>query len=327
MKIRLISFTGRGQTLAEDLAEKLGGEAQRCGHPLSISEWTRAAFLEADALVFVGAAGIAVRAVAPYLAGKDRDPAVVAVDEAGRFAVPLLSGHLGGANDLAGRIAACCGAQAVITTATDVNGVFAADLWARHQGCAVLNVGKIKEVSSRLLSGGTVAVKSDWQIAGDPPDGVRVSEDGACDVRVTVRREKEGPLLVVPKILVLGIGCRKDTPLEKIERAFQALLEEEQLFAEAFALAATIDRKGEEPGLLAFCEKHGLPLRTFTSQQLQETEGDFSASAFVREITGTDNVCERSAVCAGKGALIVKKRAADGVTCAVAQVPFAPDWR
>ena len=204
MKIRLISFTGRGQALAEDLAEKLGGEAQRCGHPLSLSEWTQAAFREADALVFVGAAGIAVRAVAPYLAGKDRDPAVVAVDETGRFAVPLLSGHLGGANDLAGRIAACCGAQAVITTATDVNGVFAADLWARHQGCAVLNVGKIKEVSSRLLSGGTVTVKSDWQIAGDPPDGVRVSENGACDVRVTARREKEGPLLVVPKILVQG---------------------------------------------------------------------------------------------------------------------------
>lgn len=100
MSVALLSFSARGQVVAERLAEALGGTAQRCGGAVSLSGWTKKAFDECDALVFVGAVGIAVRAIAPFVKDKATDPAVVAVDEAGHFAVPLLSGHLGGANDL-----------------------------------------------------------------------------------------------------------------------------------------------------------------------------------------------------------------------------------
>ena len=140
---------------------------------------TKVVMEASDALLFVGAAGIAVRAIAPHVASKATDSAVVVIDEAGRFAVPLLSGHLGGANELAQTVARAVGAIPVITTATDVRGVWAVDTWARCAGLAVSNPEAIKRVSARLLSGGRVALYSDMPISGQPPEGVDIASDRA----------------------------------------------------------------------------------------------------------------------------------------------------
>lgn len=207
MKIALLSFSAQGQALAGYLAEKLGGTAQRCGGAVSLSGWTEKAFTAYDALVFVGAVGIAVRAIAPFVQNKSTDPAVVAVDEAGRFAVPLLSGHLGGANDLARRIGRLCGAVSVITTATDVNGVFAVDEWARRQGCAVVNQDAIKTVSGRLLAGELVRVRCPWPIAGAAPAGVELIGQKEAQVCVAVRGSAEADALrLAPRIVALGMA-------------------------------------------------------------------------------------------------------------------------
>ena len=132
-----LAFTEKGMALAHRLARALPGSVSRCGAGgVRLAEWTSTQFAQADALIFVGAAGIAVRAIAPHCKSKATDPAVVVLDECGRFAVPLLSGHLGGANALARALAEACGAIPVITTATDANGVFAVDEWAKAQGCA-----------------------------------------------------------------------------------------------------------------------------------------------------------------------------------------------
>ena len=134
-----LAFTETGLALAKRLAVALPGSVARCGRDgVSLAEWASAQFVHSDALIFVGAAGLAVRAIAPHCKSKTTDPAVVVVDECGRFAVPILSGHLGGANDLARAIAAVCGAVPVITTATDAHGIFAVDEWAKHQNCMVL---------------------------------------------------------------------------------------------------------------------------------------------------------------------------------------------
>lgn len=133
-----LAFTDRGEALARDLARALGGEAMRSGKPETLREWTEKRFVSGGALVFIGAVGIAVRAIAPYVDKKWKDPAVVAVDECGRFAIPLLSGHLGGANRLARAIAELCGATPVVTTATDLHGLFAVDDWARVQNLRVV---------------------------------------------------------------------------------------------------------------------------------------------------------------------------------------------
>lgn len=325
MKLAFLAFTEKGFALAGSLAQTLGGSVMRCGKPDSLSEWTRKQFSEADGLVFVGAVGIAVRAVAPYIEKKWKDPAVVAVDECARFAVPLLSGHLGGANSLARAISEVCGAQAVVTTATDVNGVFAVDEWARCQGMSVVDPRHIKLISAKLLAGGNVKVYCPYSIEGDCPPGVELTEKMPADVAVSVRKE-DAVLSLVPKVVVLGVGCRKGVSHDTIESVLERFLQESGLYEEAVCAVASIDLKKEEPGLLAFCRAHGWAFETYTAEELREVPGTFTASAFVSGVTGVDNVCERSAVALSGGQLYHKKFAADGVTFAAAVKPFRPDW-
>lgn len=327
MTLRLLAFTDRGFALAQTLAGALDGEAARCGPSLGLAEWTAESFSQADALIFVGAAGIAVRAIAPHIRHKAADPAVVLVDESGRFAIPILSGHLGGANDLARKIAAQLGAVPVITTATDVRGLFAVDEWAKRQNCRVRNPEAIVHVSSKVLSGGTAGIYSPWSISGRPPEHAALAAERGCDIKLTVRRESGDALCLIPAIAVLGVGCRRGASQTALERAFAELLETSGLDSLAFHQVCSIDLKRDEPGLLAFCQSRGLPLVTFSAQALRTVEGDFSSSAFVQSVAGVDNVCERSAVLGSGGALIVKKHAGDGVTMAAALAPFSPDWR
>lgn len=327
MNVQLISFSEAGQALANRLAKGLCGEAMRCGQPLQLDAWTEQGFRTAEGLIFVGAAGIAVRAIAPYVKSKTQDPAVVVVDETGKFAVSLLSGHLGGANELTRQVAALCGAIPVITTATDRNGVFAVDSWARMQGCVVENPRLIRRISSRLLAGETIKIRSDWTIAGEPPKGVLLTREENCDALLTLKPTAEDVLRIIPRIAVLGIGCKKDTGREAIERVFRQVCADGNLSAQAVGLVCSIDRKAEEPGLIDFCRAHQLPFQTWSAEQLGSVEGDFSTSAFVQETVGVDNVCERSAVLGSGGRLYRKKYAENGVTMAVALKPFEPDWR
>ena len=299
MTTAVIAFTRRGAALGRSLADALGGSlhvparfAPEVGAEAyaSLEGWTAWAWARADALVFVGAAGIAVRAIAPHVRDKFSDPAVVSVDEAGRFVVPLLSGHVGGAN--------------------------AVDVWARERGMAITDRVLAKEVSAALLEGRPVGFASDF---GHPcPEGLTT---GPAELGVWITdRTGEGPfpraLRLVPRSLILGIGCRRGTPEAAIAAAADAALA--GLAPEAVAGVATIDLKKDESGLLAFCARRGLPLTTYSAEALAAVEGDFTPSAFVRGITGVDNVCERAAAAAG-GRIIVPKQANNGVTAAVAR--------
>ena len=266
MTVELISFTENGGRLAAALAAGL----ERSGHRAACTrkgeraeEWTAAAFRRAEALIFVGAAGIAVRSVAPHLVSKARDPAVVVVDELGRFAVPILSGHLGGANDLAREIAGLLDGQAVLTTATDARGIFAFDQWARRLGCAIPDPEKIRPVASRMLAGETAAFWSQWPVAGECPSGVVPAGQEAAQVQLTIRDTPEPALKLVPRIVWAGIGCRRGVPAERLEAALRSGLEAAGLHPAALAGVCTIDRKGEEPGLLELCRRRRLPLLTY----------------------------------------------------------------
>ena len=325
MTTAIIAFTRRGGALGRTLADTLGGTlhvparfAASLGaeaYP-SLEEWTARAWSEAEALVFVGAAGIAVRAIAPHVKDKFADPAVVSVDEAGRFAVPLLSGHVGGANELALRLAALTGGQAALSTATDVNGLFAVDVWARERGMTITDRSLAKAVSAALLEGKRVGFVSDF---GHPcPPGL-TGEGAELGVWVT-DRTGPGPfshtLRLVPKSLLLGIGCRRGTPCEAIAFAAKAALAGYD--RRAVAGVSTIDLKQDEAGLLAFCENWSLNLTTYTAEELASARGNFTSSVFVQGVTGVDNVCERAAVCSG-GTVIIPKQANNGVTVAVAR--------
>lgn len=329
MSVALLAFTDRGLALARTLADALGGQAERCAPDGGLSAWTQRHFPAEDALVYVGAVGIAVRAIAPYCRHKSLDPAVVVVDERGRFAVPILSGHLGGANALAQKIGHICGAEPVITTATDINGVFAVDVWAKQQGCAVVNPERIKRVSGALLAGEQVGIWSQWPISGAAPDHIVPADREKCDVYLAVRRDDtvpENALHLAPRIGVLGVGCRRNTSRQTLEQAFARWQTQTGVCSQSICAAASIELKRDEQGLLAFCADHHWPIHFASAAQLNAVPGDFRPSSFVREITGVDNVCERAAVWGSGGALCAGKWAEGGVTFALALKPYAPDW-
>lgn len=325
MKIEAACFTERGRALGERLAaEGLEFHLTRCGgEGPGVGEWTAQSFPRANALLFIGAAGIAVRAVAPYVTAKTSDPAVLVLDEGGRYVIPILSGHIGGANALASRLAALLGAEAVITTATDINKVFAADTWAAGRGYHIHDPARIKTVSARLLSGERAGLWSSFPVEGALPEGLYPApsrEEAHLTIGVE-KAENERALRLIPPVLVLGVGCRRGTEAAAIEELFKTLCDKEDLHPKAFGLVCSIDLKKDEPGLLEFCRGRGLPFQTFSAGELAGVPGDFTPSPFVEATTGVDNVCERSAALGG-GMLRVKKTAGGGVTMAVAVRPW-----
>lgn len=331
MKLALAAFTDRGESLGLRLITFLGetgceGVFRPSAGGESLKAWTGRQFEEADALVFIGAAGIAVRSIAPCLVRKDCDPAVLVIDEKGRFVIPLLSGHIGGANELAEKIAGRLDACAVITTATDINGVFAIDVWAKKQGCCLPDISGIKKVSGKLLGSETVFFDSEFPITGRAPCGVvRSSGEKKPDFCLTIHQGGTNALILVPRIISLGIGCKRGTPCENIERLFERVFREHHLLEEAVLSVSTVDIKASEEGLLAFCRKRGLKLKTYSAGELSKAEGRFHGSSFVEKTIGVDNVCERSAVMTG-GKLLIEKTSGDGVTLAAALVPYHPAW-
>ena len=275
-------------------------------------------FSSTELMVFVGSCGIAVRKIAPYVHDKRTDPAVICVDELGTFVIPLLSGHIGGANALARRIAESLHATPVITTATDINRKFSVDTWATENGCAISSMKLAKAVSAAVLEG-DIPLKSDFPIAGTLPNGVISGETGTLGVYLTVSDKEpfENTLRLIPKVLHLGIGCRRGIEKEAIERAARQVFQENGLDFRAVKCAASIDLKQEEEGLLSFCQEQTIPIRFYTAEELNAVSGDFTPSPFVQKVTGVDNVCERAALL-GADHLIVKKTACHGVTVAVA---------
>ncbi|MCI6604255.1 MAG: cobalt-precorrin 5A hydrolase [Clostridiales bacterium] len=338
MRIAILSFSSEGQLLGRRLREALEGRGsdctlRRCPEG-GLREWTQNHFLSNDALIFVGSCGLAVRAIAPFVQSKSSDPAVLVIDETGKFVISLLSGHLGGANELTKWVAEELSATPVITTATDRRGLFAVDSWARRNGYFVSNPEKIKAVSAALLEGKTVTFCSDFPISGKVPGQLRLlqrdcseaereageQKPGEIDFSVSWQRRESEELRIVVPSLYIGIGARKGISSEAVEQLVDHCLKELKASPLAVKAVASIDLKANEEGIFECCARHAWTFLSFSQEELARVEGDFSASAFVKEVTGVDNVCERSAVlAAGQGSrLLLRKQSLDGVTCAIA---------
>lgn len=276
-------------------------------------------FRTARALIFIGSVGIAVREIAPHLRSKALDPAVISIDELGHFVIPILSGHIGGANALAQKIGDLLGAAAVITTATDINHRFSVDAWAAANGYIIDSLKDAKAVSAAILEG-DVPICSDFPLPEKLPAGTYAGSSGKIGIYIGYHRNNpfDATLHLIPKVLQLGIGCRRGTSAEAISNAVQNVLSENGIYKSAVCAAASIDLKMHEDGLLQFCREKGLPIRFYSAAELNDVPGEFSGSEFVSRITGVDNVCERAAMI-GAEKIIVKKCAGDGVTAALAQ--------
>ncbi len=344
----MICFTERGAWVCRRLFHKLKETGEECEAIIpkrflreewkkeglkereeeSLSQWTCKMFAEKRAMIFVSATGIAVRAIAPWIRDKMTDPPVVTVDEGAQFVIPLLSGHVGGANELARHIADWLEAVPVITTATDVNGKFAVDLFASAYHMTITDRKEAKNISAAVLEGKQIGVFSDLPIK-KLPDGFvmdRWCEENIC---ITVKDpsfpgKKASYLRLVPRAVVLGVGCRRGTDPEFMKEKVFALLKEHGIDPAAVKAIASVDVKQDEPAVLDLkqlfdgeCLHQPCEQRFYTPEQLNQVPGDFKESAFVKKQIGVGNVCERSA-CAAGGKLLVEKQAGDGITLAAA---------
>lgn len=272
----------------------------------------------ADALIFIASCGIAVREIAAHVRDKQTDPAVICIDELGSFVIPLLSGHIGGANKMALQIADQLKATPVITTATDINKRFSVDTWAAGNGFVIDNIQHVKMVSAAILER-NIPLCCDFPILTDYPNGVVSGESGKLGICISWQKKTpfEQTLRLIPKILHLGIGCRKGITDTAIDEALKMVLDQNRIDIRAIKCVASIDLKAEEAGLLKYCQDNGWPLIFYSAKELQAVQGEFTPSEFVQGITGLDNICERAALM-GAETLVVKKTALNGVTVAVA---------
>ncbi|MBI5205798.1 MAG: cobalamin biosynthesis protein [Nitrospirae bacterium] len=275
--------------------------------------------------IFIMATGIVVRAIAPLIKNKKTDPAVVVLDEKGRFAVSLLSGHIGGANNIAKQIADFLGGEAVITTASDVNNMPSIDLWAMENNLVIENWESVPEISARFLNKGKLKVYSDIRIS--MPKGFQTTDNPDSAVILITNKNNlstHSPihpfthLYLRPKNLIIGIGCNSGTSASEIEDAVKGALSKNRLSFLSVQSIATIDKKGAEPGLLSFAGKYNLKINTFTPDELNSVSNvEKSEAAF--KATGANAVAEPAAMLAsGADKLLVRKQKIGNVTVAVA---------
>ncbi len=349
MKLSIISFTEKGIRLSESLAGKFTAQVfTKCRQQRketrkeqkvqisfvedSIGEWAGKQMAERNALLFIGACGIAVRAIAPHVKDKLQDSPVLVMDEKGHYVIPILSGHMGGANELALVIAKETGAEPVITTATDIHHKFAVDLFAKKNGLVPVNKDGIARVSAKVLAQEnlTIAVEpghietecrlpEDLQLIPYPP--LR-----PVDIVVTTdKREFDAAIILQPKEYVIGMGCKKGKEADQIETFILRSLKKNCISITQVMALASVDVKAEEAGLLTWSRKEKIPFLTYTPEELQRVRGSLHVSDFVREKVGVDNVCERAALyaCGPGGKLVYEKHAEDGMTIAIAQ----REWR
>lgn len=361
----IVWFTAQGEKLAYQVKSALSERTQqqvqiqmgrRPGQ--SLKEWCREGFEQKQLLIFVGAVGIAVRSIAPFLKDKFTDPAVLALDEQGRYVIPVLSGHVGGGNRWAAVLAEELSAISVITTATDLNGKFAVDVFASERNLTLTDRRMAKQISAEILAGETIEFFCEKKVGGSLPAELIQSESEEKEAE-NVPGEPAGPeksriyvgihrypdrtntLYLHPKALVVGIGCRKGKTMEEIEGFVHKTLQNHRLAMESVCCLASLDLKKEEPGILEFAGKYQIPFVTFSREELAEAPGDYTESGFVKEMTGIGNVCERAAVLAAEnlsnvssrpeseekaGRLILKKTAECGMTIALAEKEWSVEF-
>jgi len=351
MRIAVIAITRNGAQLGQKLRDGLAGShlyvsqryAGQAGsrkqlfEPADLKTVIAALWTEVDALVMIMASGIVVRIIAPLLKSKETDPAVVVMDDAGKFAISLLSGHLGGANELAERCAFLSGARPVITTATDANNLPSFDMLAKEQGWVIEDITRVKVLNSLLLDGEPIAVvdctgqaRCWFHGRGNLIFFDTFSEAVASNARgflfITNRHlppqsQPDNLLILRPRNLVLGIGCNRGTPAEEIEEFVGMHLRRIFLSLKSVSCIASAMAKQDEAGLLDYAGRHGIRLAFYESEELNRVAVPSKSSAHALAAIGATGVAEPAALLAAEGGrLLLEKVKSANVTLAVAEM-------
>ncbi len=298
----------------------------------NLHQSVRRSFETKDAVVFVSAAGIAVRAIAPFVKNKIKDPAVICMDEKGKNVISLLSGHMGGANKLSKKIAIITSGQAIITTATDISGKISVDEWAADNNMAIINMKDAKLFAAEILENKTAGLTSDFPVIGVVPEEVdpynkKNYETGICISLDENKKPYTNTLNLIPRIVSVGVGCRKGTNFQTILKSIKEVLMENDISCFAVKSINSIDLKKNEEGIIKTAEFLNVPFYTYSKSQLNTLEGNYTESSFVKKIAGVDSVCERSASMGSTSKkLIINKTIKNSVTVAACLHDYNVDF-
>lgn len=349
MKVAVVAITRGGASLGQRLCCTIPGidfhvsrrytdHAGAC-HPFDPSKLKAllaTLWKKYDGFVLIMATGIVVRLIAPLLESKQTDPAVVVIDDAGRHAISLLSGHLGGGNELAEQCARAIGARPVITTATDVNNLPSFDMLAKEFEWGIDDITRVKVLNTLLLDNEEIAVVDPTGLSRTWLDGrenVSFFDTPATAAASTARGivlvtnqllpqqlTPKSTLILRPRNLVLGIGCNRGTPADEIEAFIMLHLKQLSLSPQSIVCIASVAAKRDEAGLIEFAERLGVPLRCFESDELNQVAFPSPPSEHALAAVGVAGVAEPAAILAsGGGTLLLKKVKSPNVTLAVAE--------
>ncbi len=309
----------------------------------NLAERIKQKFHQYTGHIFIMATGIVVRTIAPLIQSKTKDPAVVVVDDLGNNAISLLSGHLGGANELTHRVAQIIGANPVITTATDINEVPAIDLLAKERNFFIENPRAIKTVNMALLRREKIFVYDPYNFLRNSLPGSQTLTPVELKKHFKNKNQSTGietfayvyvddaivdlpshVLILRPASLTAGIGCNRNTGAEEIQTLLTDVLSKQCLASSSLKCMASIDIKADESGIIMTAENLGLPLTFFSKQELNQVKNIRNPSKVVEKHVGVKSVCEAAAILAARGGtLIVAKQSTKNVTVAIARINFS----
>lgn len=340
----IVAITKHGVEMARDLAQKFPGtdlyymskfargDEESRGIQLftnSVRMLFPALWPAYKGLIIIISLGAVVRMIAPLLEDKKKDPGVVVVDDRGENVISVLSGHLGGANELAREVAAVMGARPIITTASDVQKTIPVDLFGRRFGWEWDSAEKLTPVSASVVNEERVAVvnesgERDWWMHDTPlPPSIQeyptIAEAQAAEPQAALvvthrllQPEEQSILdngvLYRPKVIVLGMGCNRGTSAEEIEAVIKETLDELQFSIKSVKALATIELKKDEAGLIAVCKKYGWPFVWYSPEQLNQAAIE-DPSETVFKYTGAYGVSEPAVkLYAGVEKLVLTKK-------------------
>jgi len=347
MKIALLALSKQGKALGWQIQEGFASEIDfylqenLLAEKEKFSSFPRGGlsrlmgklFIEYDAIVCIMALGIVVRTIAPYIQDKRYDPAVVVIDELGKSVISVLSGHIGGANQLTRELAEFLHASPIITTATDLHGKLSLDLLAQQIKCRIYPFSNLKRISGAVVNDQPIIIYSQYSLPFSATEQIKLLDladyngegEEAAVVLVTNKvmplPRKKPYAFLRPSNVAIGVGCRRGISKEKILQAIESALEKTGLSRESLACLASIELKNDERGLLEAAEELGVPIKFFTAQQINAIEGELASSSFVQEKIGVNGVCEQTALLALKNPQLVLAKTVfvPAVTVAVAE--------
>lgn len=359
MKSVIVSVTKAGDDIAKTISSTM--ECSVYTREMVVKEGinniARSIMGEFQNIIFISSTGIAIRSIAPYIKSKDKDPAVIVIDSSSKYVISLLSGHIGGANDLTIKVADIIKAQPIITTATDNLGIVAPDIIAKKYNLVIEDLKKAKEISAKLVHGEKVIFLDEEGFIKTPSGYLNLEEVSFLNNKKVDKNDKDHnevffqlsklgfhdflkknnisgvvavtnksnfmdlrdiPVLkLIRKNVVLGIGCRKNYDKEKMLMIVLDELEKLNIDLRAISSVATVEVKRNETAIKNLSERLNAELKIFSIEDIKNIQHKYLGSDFVEKTIGVRCVCDPCVELAGGGTFFMNKLSKDGMTCAI----------